>query len=250
MDYNVILLVIATFFSGFIDAIVGGGGLISVPTLLALGLPAERVIASNKLIGVSTAVAGTYKYIRSKVVHWDGLPKLITLAFVGSILGSYTNSLMSPTFLRLFIFFAILVLFLYLTFKKKIEFRDHPMPSYAFVILPILIIGLGFYDGFFGPGTGTFLIMTLLYFQRFSLLQAGATGRVLNLTSNIASILYFSTTGLIDFMFVLPAMFSSFIGGYCGASYSVKYGSRGIRPLLYFSVTALLIKLGYDLFFS
>ncbi|MEZ4819669.1 MAG: TSUP family transporter [Bdellovibrionota bacterium] len=222
----------------------------SVPTLLALGLPADRVIASNKMIGVSTALAGTYKYIKSKIIVWEGLPKLIVFAFAGSILGSYTNSLMSPEFLRVFIFFTILSLFLYLTFKKEIEFKNLPISRYAPIFFPIIITALGFYDGFFGPGTGTFLIMALLYFQRFSLLQAGATGRVLNLTSNLASILYFSTTGLIDITFVLPAMFSSFIGGYCGASYSVRYGSRGIRPLLYFSVTGLLLKLGYDLFLS
>jgi len=249
MDSGILLLVIATFFSGFIDAIVGGGGLISVPTLLALGLPPQNVIPSNKLIGISTAVAGTYRYLTKRIISLRNLKVFIALAFVAGLCGSVVNTLMSPAFLKLFIFFAVLILFVYLNFKKNIESTHLPLPKHARWALPLCVLGLGFYDGFFGPGTGTFLIMALLYFQRAPLLQASATGRILNLTSNMAALGYFSTTGLIAFKFVAPAMLASFVGGYCGATYSIRYGSKGIRPLLYLATTGLLIKLGKDLFF-
>lgn len=249
MDQAVIILVLATFFSGFVDAVVGGGGMISVPTLLALGLPPQNVIPSNKLIGISTAIAGTYKYIRSNIISLKNLVPYMCLSFFAAIAGSFVNIRMSPEFLKLFIFFAVLVLFLYLTFKKNIESAGSPRPKFSSLFFPISIIALGFYDGFFGPGTGTFLIMSILYFQRSSLLEASATGRLLNLTSNLAALGFFMTTGLIMFKFVLPAMLSSFIGGYCGATYSIQYGSKGIRPLLYVVTIALLIKIGKDLFF-
>ncbi|MCB0271608.1 MAG: TSUP family transporter [Bdellovibrionales bacterium] len=248
MDYNLILLILATFLAGFIDAIVGGGGLITVPTLLTLGLPAENIIASNKLIGVSTAITGSYKYLKSNIIRWETIRKFIILSLIGSVFGSYINSLLSPSFLRIFIFCAILILFLYLTFKRKIEYVDHPIPRLSFVLLPLFIFIIGFYDGFFGPGTGTFLIMIFLYFSRFTLLQSAAHGRILNLTSNIGAILFFSTTGLINFWFVFPGMIAASIGGYIGASYSVKYGTKGIRPIMYICVTVLLIKMARDLF--
>jgi uncharacterized membrane protein YfcA len=243
-----LLLLIATFFSGFVDAIVGGGGLISVPTLLALGLPPTTAVASNKLIGVSTAIAGTAKYVRSGAVALKGWMPFLFLAFAFSLLGSYTTSQLSPEFLRGVIFIVCLGLFFYLLFKKQIVAPEGPPPVWALYAFPVCVALLGFYDGFFGPGTGMFLIMSIVYLQRKSLLQACANGRVINLTSNIAALVFFSSSGLIDFGFVWPAMITSFIGGFCGATYSVRYGSKGIRPIMFLVVFGLLCKLGWDLF--
>lgn len=111
---------------------------------------------------------------------------------------------------------------------------------------PITLL-IGIYDGFFGPGTGTFLVISFVHIFGYSFLPASATARILNLASNVGAVILFTYLGWVNFNFVLPGMISAFVGGLLGASYAVKYGSKGIRPILFIVVFALILKLGFSI---
>lgn len=242
-----LFLIGAGFLAGFIDAIVGGGGLISLPSLLAMGLPPNIALGSNKLIGISTAIAGSGKYIHSKSVKWEGMKFAIPCSFVGGIIGVFMASRFSNEVLKHIIFYLLIAIVVFLLINKKFGLMEKKK-AWSFSMLPAIALVIGTYDGFFGPGTGTFLVIAFVHCFGYAFLPASATGRILNLTSNLSSAILFWAIGWVNFWFVLPAMIAAFVGGLLGATYAVKYGSKGIRTVLFIVVFALIIKLGYGLF--
>jgi uncharacterized membrane protein YfcA len=244
-----LFLIIAGFTAGFLDAIVGGGGLISLPSLLAMGLPPNIALGSNKLIGISTAIAGSSKYIHSKSVKWEGLKAGIALAFFGSMIGVLLISTFSNETLKHLIFYLLIGIAIFLLVNKKFGFMEKKK-IWPIQYLWIIALVVGIYDGFFGPGTGTFLVIAFVHLFGYSFLPASASGRILNLASNVGAVIVFWSLGWLDFHFVLPAMIAAFIGGLLGATYSVKYGAKGIRPILFVVVFALILKLGHGIFLT
>ncbi len=244
-----IFLIIAGFSAGFIDAIVGGGGLISLPSLLAMGLPPNIALGSNKLIGISTAIAGSGKYIHSKSVKWEGMKFAIPCAFIGGAIGVFLASRFSNEILKHIIFYLLIGIVVFLLVNKKFGLMEKKK-TWSFSMLPLIALIIGTYDGFFGPGTGTFLVIAFVHCFGYAFLPASASGRILNLTSNLSAAILFWSIGWINFWFVLPAMIAAFVGGLLGASYAVKHGSKGIRTVLFVIVIALILKLGYGLFIS
>jgi uncharacterized membrane protein YfcA len=242
-----LFLILAGFAAGFIDAIVGGAGLISLPALLALGLPPHLAMGSTKPIGISTAIAGSLKYIHSKSVKWEGMKLAIPLAFIGAICGVLLISTFSNETLKHIIFYGLIIIAVFLMVNKKFGLMEKKK-IFSIHSLWIVSLIIGMYDGFFGPGTGTFLVIALIHMFGYSFLPASATGRILNLASNTGSLLMFWRLGWIDFHFVFPGMIAAFVGGLLGATYSVKYGSKGIRPILFIVVFGLIIKLGMGIF--
>ncbi len=242
-----LFLIIAGFVAGFIDAIVGGGGLISLPSLLAMGLPPQIALGSNKLIGISTAAAGSSKYIHSKSVKWQGMKFAIPCSLIGGFLGVYLASHFSNEVLKHVIFYLLIAIACFLLLNKKFGLMEKKKmwPTYT---LPIIAFVIGTYDGFFGPGTGTFLVIAFVHCFGYAFLPASATGRILNLTSNVSAAILFWVIGWVNFYFVLPGMIAAFVGGLLGATYAVKYGSKGIRTILFVVVFALIIKLGIGIF--
>ena len=243
-----LFLVIAGFLAGFIDAIVGGGGLISLPSLLAMGLPPNIALGSNKLIGISTAIAGSGKYIHSKSVKWEGMKWAIPCSFIGGAIGVFLASRFSNEILKHIIFYLLIGIVVFLLVNKKFGLMEKKK-AWSFSALPFIALIVGTYDGFFGPGTGTFLVIAFVHCFGYAFLPASATGRILNLTSNLSAAILFWSIGWINFWFVFPAMIAAFVGGLLGASYAVKHGSKGIRTVLFVIVIALIIKLGMSLFF-
>lgn len=252
IDFNItilemLFLVTAAFLAGFVDAIVGGGGLISLPSLLALGLPPKVALGSNKMIGISTAIAGTSKYIHSKAIKWEGIKLAIPLALLGGLLGAWLTTMFSTETLKHIIFYGLILIVLFLLMNRKFGLMERKSLWSIEFLWPVAFI-IGTYDGFFGPGTGTFLVIAFVHLFGYSFLPASATGRILNLASNCGAVLMFWHLKLIDFSFVLPGMIAAFAGGLCGATYAIKYGSKGIRPILFAVVFGLIIKLGMGLF--
>ncbi|MEZ4703616.1 MAG: TSUP family transporter [Bdellovibrionota bacterium] len=239
-------LTLAGFFAGFVDAIVGGGGLIFLPTLLALGIPPVTALGSNKAVGISTAIASTTKYAHSKQIKWLHIKVLIPCALVASIAGAYTATNIDPKVLSWVIPLALTVIFIYLLVKKDAgQLHKDLLPSkWGFVIFP----AIAFYDGFIGPGTGTFLCVSFITIYGYSLLPATANSKLLNLTSNLGALLFFSFHHAIQLELVWTACIASFVGGYLGAKYAIRIGSKRIRPLFITYIGLLLTKLLYDLF--
>ncbi|MEZ4846601.1 MAG: TSUP family transporter [Bdellovibrionota bacterium] len=242
-----LFLIIAAFTAGFLDAIVGGGGMISLPSLLALGLPPNIALGSNKLIGISTALASSTKYIHSKSVKWQGMKLGITLSLIGSMIGVLLISTFSNETLKHLIFYLLIAIVIFLLVNKKFGLMERKK-SWPIQYLWIVCLVVGMYDGFFGPGTGTFLVIAFVHMFGYGFLPAAATGRILNLASNVGALIVFFSLGWVDFQFVFPGMIAAFIGGLLGASYSVKFGAKGIRPIMFLVVIALIVKLGIQVY--
>lgn len=246
-NLDAILLTAAGFLAGFIDAIVGGGGLISLPSLLALGFPPTLAIGTNKAIGVSAATASSLRYASAGKVDFRGIFGMCVAAFLLSSLGALAAMHVPPDFLRPLTFALLLAVAAYVFTKKDWSHVDTQarLKGYGW---RILVAGaIGFYDGFFGPGTGTFLMVAFLLLFGKKPIEASANSRVINYCSNLGAILLFASRGNIDFRAVYPAAIAAFAGSLLGASMSLKIGVRIIRPVFRLVVVALIVKIGYDL---
>ncbi|MCB0308910.1 MAG: TSUP family transporter [Bdellovibrionales bacterium] len=249
-NYATFILVIAGFLAGFVDSIVGGGGLISLPTLLALGFPPNLAIGSNKIIGVAASGASSLRYGLAGKIDWKLLIPMTLSAFIFSLFGAFAATHANPNFLKPFSFIMLVLVAGYAFTKKdwglvtSQERLTHPMAK-------VLIGGtIGFYDGFFGPGTGTFLMAAFILLFGKELLQASANSRLINYASNIGALIVFVSLKNIDFYAVWPAAIASFIGSTTGASVSLKIGARLIKPIFMLIVSLLIVKIGFDLFAS
>ena len=245
---SILFILAGGFSAGFIDSIAGGGGLISLPTLLALGLPPTLALGSNKVIAIGTGLASSLRYGFARFIQWKIITPVAVMAGIGAAAGAFAATRTDPSVLRPIILAGLVSVATYLVFKRQFglapqrERLKHPFWPFVFVA-PI-----AFYDGFFGPGTGTFLMMGMVAFFGQELLTASANSRYINLATTIGSFTLFASTGNVEYRLVLPGAVASFVGGICGASFSVKHGSRAIRPVFLVVVWLLIAKLAWDFF--
>ena len=249
---NLILLGVAMFASGFIDAIAGGGGLIQTPAML-LSFPDRNpveVVATSKtaaFFGTTTAAIQYRKFIKTD-------PKLLIAmvipAFIGACFGSLLASEISPESFKSSIFFMMIAIFIYTLFKPdlgKVHVEKHS-PRKMMVIGAIAACLIGFYDGLIGPGTGTMLMIALVAIMGFAFVGASAIAKVVNATTNLASIIVVGLRIGIMWKLGLVLAVANLAGGYMGSHMAIKKGSSFIR-IFYLIVTGLLIlRLGYSLY--
>jgi len=249
---NLILLGVAMFASGFIDAIAGGGGLIQTPAML-LSFPDRNpveVVATSKtaaFFGTTTAAIQYRKFIKTD-------PKLLIAmvipAFIGAAFGALFASRISAESFKSSIFFMMIAIFIYTLFKPdlgKMNVEKHS-PKRMMVIGSIAACLIGFYDGLIGPGTGTMLMIALVAIMGFAFVGASAIAKVVNATTNLASIIVIGFSLGIMWKLGLVLAVANLAGGYMGSHMAIKKGSSFIR-IFYLIVTALLIlRLGYSLY--
>jgi uncharacterized membrane protein YfcA len=249
---NLILLGVAMFASGFIDAIAGGGGLIQTPAML-LSFPDRNpveVVATSKtaaFFGTTTAAIQYRKFIKTD-------PKLLIAmvipAFIGAAFGALFASRISAESFKSSIFFMMIAIFIYTLFKPdlgKVHVEKHS-PKKMMVIGSIAACLIGFYDGLIGPGTGTMLMIALVAIMGFAFVGASAIAKVVNATTNLASIIVIGFSLGIMWKLGLVLAVANLAGGYMGSHMAIKKGSSFIR-IFYLIVTALLIlRLGYSLY--
>ena len=249
---NLILLGVAMFASGFIDAIAGGGGLIQTPAML-LSFPDRNpveVVATSKtaaFFGTTTAAIQYRKFIKTD-------PKLLIAmvipAFIGAAFGALFASRISAESFKSSIFFMMIAIFIYTLFKPdlgKVNVEKHS-PKKMMVIGSIAACLIGFYDGLIGPGTGTMLMIALVAIMGFAFVGASAIAKVVNATTNLASIIVIGFSLGIMWKLGLVLAVANLAGGYMGSHMAIKKGSSFIR-MFYLIVTALLIlRLGYSLY--
>lgn len=233
------------FLAGLVDAIGGGGGLISLPAYLISGLPPHTAIATNKLSSTCGTSLATYRFIRNGLVNLKlAIPSVIA-AILGSTMGANLSLLVNED-IMLYIMIAILPLCAFLVLNKKL-FHDGgndeitlDKRTYTIATIAALIIGL--YDGFYGPGTGTFLIIAFTIFAKLSIKTANAQAKVINLTSNITSLVVFLLNGEVLFSIGLAAAACNMLGGYIGAGLVMKNGSKIVKPSIVFVLVLLALK--------
>lgn len=232
--------------AGFVDAMAGGGGLLTVPMLMASGLPPQVVLGTNKFQSSCGTALATWQYAQHGLLDWKTVRTGIFATLTSSLAGAWAVSQIEPSFLRPLIPGLLLVIALYTAFKP--DLGQKPRPALLSHTIFGIVIGLilGFYDGFFGPGTGSFWTVACVLLLGLSLLPATAYTKVMNLTSNLASLAVFLFQGKVRFDVGLTMAAGQLIGGQLGARMAVQGGHRVIRPVFLTMVVILTLKLGRD----
>ncbi|MBV8763202.1 MAG: TSUP family transporter [Deltaproteobacteria bacterium] len=238
-------LVAAALFAGIVDAIAGGGGLITVPALLATGLPPHLALGTNKGQSVFGSGAALAAFWRAGRVDRRQALYAFPLGLLGSACGAALVSAISPAALRPIVIGMLIGAAALLLIRKPARADDAPDPHWG--IAALLAFTIGAYDGFFGPGTGTFLIVGFVALCDRSLVHASADAKVVNFASNIAAVTVFSFHHAILWTVSLPMALGQLLGGIVGAHFAMRGGARVVRAMVLLVSGALIAKLVYDL---
>ena len=238
------LLFLTGLAAGFVDAIAGGGGLITVPVLLAVGLDSKVALGTNKLQSSCGTALALRHYARSGWVDWPDLRVGLVASFVGALMGALAVNRLDSAFLRGVVPILLLAIAGYTLVSPRLG--SDPGPRRLSPMVFGLGFGslLGFYDGFFGPGTGSFWTMACVGVFGLDLLRATAATKAMNLMSNLASVVVFAWAGKIDYGVALVMAAGQMIGGRLGSGLAVRRGARLIRPVflaVVFAITARLL---------
>jgi uncharacterized protein len=249
---TLVLLCVFAFAAGFVDAIVGGGGLVQLPALLIL-LPSHAIptiFGTNKCSSIAGTAMATWRYSRKVQIDWRMIGPAAGTAFVFSFLGSRAVSMLNPAVLRPVILVLLFIVAIYVYLAKNTGMIHEPKHPHERARWFGLLTGatLGFYDGFFGPGTGSFLIFIFVGFFGFDFLFASASAKVINLGTNLASVIYFAATDHILYHAALPMAACNILGSLAGSRLAILKGSSFIRVFFLGVVGALIAKLGWDQF--
>lgn len=247
---SIIFLISACFLAAFIDAIAGGGGLISLPAYLIAGFPPHIALGTNKFASSWGTFFATFRFAKEGKIDFNLVKYMIPLSFVGSVLGVRTVLLIDQSFLAPLVIFLILIVGIYTTFSKKLGKQNEFQNTTPLSITKGMILAfvLGFYDGFFGPGAGTFIIFGLMYIFKFDFVHANGNAKVLNLTSNVAALITFAISGKIAYIIGIPIALAMIVGGQLGAKMAIKNGYKLIRPVFIIMSFAAGIKIFFDYF--
>ena len=241
------LLYGAALAAGLVDAIAGGGGLLTLPALLGVGLPPHYALGTNKGQSVFGASAALLRFWRAKMVNAEQAKLTFPLGLVGSFLGAALVLLIDPSTLRPIILVLLVAAAAFVAFRPRVEQKQEVKGARARSTTALIALAIATYDGFFGPGTGTFLIVAFVGLLGVPMARASADAKVVNFASNLAAVSLFAWRGLILWQLALPMAAGQFIGGYIGAHLTVKVGDSLVRRVVLAVVLALVVKLGWDM---
>lgn len=245
LDIYAILFLLAGI-AGFIDAIAGGGGLITIPALLAAGLPPAAALATNKLQASGGSFSASLYFVRKKTVDLRAVWKMVIGTFTGAMIGTISVQLIDASVIKSLLPILVLVVGLYFLFSPKLGEKDcHQRLSFtAFALAAAFPIG--FYDGFFGPGTGSFLCVAFVTLLGFNLAKATAHAKILNFTSNFTSLVFFILGGEVYWTLGFVMMIGGFLGARLGAKMVLTKGQKLIRPMVVIMAFIMTAKMMYD----
>lgn len=234
--------------AGFVDSIAGGGGLITVPVLMNFGLPPQQVLGTNKLQATFGSGSAAWHYTRAGTVQLRDCVRGFVLSVLGAALGTLAVRQVDPSFLRRLIPILLLAVAVYTVVKPQLGAKDvHPrMPHGLFDV--VFGLGLGFYDGFFGPGTGTFWTMACMLGLGYNMTRATGYTKVMNFASNLSSLALFLVCGEVLFAAGLTMGVGQWLGARIGSRMVITRGTRFIRPVFLTVVLALTARLIYQNF--
>ena len=249
MEINIITYLIVCpllFLAGFVDAIGGGGGLISLPAYLLAGLPMHQAIATNKLSSACGTTLATMRFIKNGLVNLKFAIPSVLSAIIGSSIGARLSLLTNESLMENLLF-IVLPLAAFIVLNKNL-FKDSEESililnkrTYLVAIAAALIIGM--YDGFYGPGTGTFLIIAFTVWGKMNVSTANAQAKVINLTTNLTSLTIFLLNGQVLFSLGIAGAICNMIGGYLGAGLVMQKGSKIVKPIILFVLFLLFLKI-------
>ena len=237
------------FLAGLVDSIGGGGGLISLPAYLFAGLPVHMAIATNKLSSACGTSLATARFIRKGLVNFRLALPSVMAAVAGSALGAKLSLSVSETVMK-YILLGVLPVAAFFVLNRK-WFRDDGKHAAVadrrtWIICVISAFVIGMYDGFYGPGTGTFLIIAFTAFARMTVGSANAQAKVINLTSNITSLTVFLLNGQVLFPLGLAAAACNMAGNWVGSGLAITKGAKIVRPVILLVLALLLAKIIFN----
>lgn len=254
MSYEIIILCTGAFAAGFIDAIVGGGGLIQTPVTLVT-LPQERlatILGTTKIPSLFGASIAALQYSLRVKINWKLLVLMCSIALAAAYAGSKTVSLVSNSFMKPILFCVLILVAIYTYSKKdfglsvKTSLSKNKETTYALMFALVI----GFYDGFIGPGAGSFMVLFFISILGFDFLKASAHSKLLNVSTNIGSIIYFGASSNILYHYAIPMAVFNFTGSLLGARLAILKGNKFIRIFFLLVIAGTILRFGYDIFFK
>ena len=242
----ILILAVVGFAAGFIDAIAGGGGLLTVPALLLAGFGPVEALGTNKLQALFGSGSATYSYARKGHVDLRRLAPAAMLAVIGSALGAVLASLAPGDILQVVLPVLLIGVAVYFVLKPNIGDVDRTERIRPALFLAIVPPAIGFYDGLFGPGTGSFFMLAFVGLAGFGILKATAHTKLLNFGSNAGAFVVFAIVGAVAWKVGLVMGVMQFVGARLGSALAMRVGARLIRPLLVIVTIALAVRLLVD----
>ncbi|MEO0297660.1 MAG: TSUP family transporter [candidate division WOR-3 bacterium] len=246
-----IIILPSIFIAGFVDSIAGGGGLISVPAYLAAGIPPHFALGTNKFSSTFGTLFATITYKKNRMIDLKIALIAGVFALLGSSLGAKTVLLIRPDFLRYILIFLIPIITGFVLVKKDFGMVDRSKSidgKKSFFLSSIAGLIIGFYDGFFGPGTGTFLILFFSLFLKYDFRMSNGNTKVVNLSSNVAALITFIINGKVLFLIGIPAAICGIAGNLLGSKFAVQKGNRLIKIFFVLVLVILFVKILLDTF--
>ncbi|MEE3315726.1 MAG: TSUP family transporter [Candidatus Thermoplasmatota archaeon] len=244
-----LILMLVGVFAGFVDSAVGGGGLLRLPAMLSAGLPPHVALGTNKLASAAAAAVASAKYLQSEIVPRKA-------AFVGwicmilfSIIGTTVVLSVSADMLLGIVIVVLSTLFFYVLFNPQFGKEEDIKEEKVIPVTVGMGAGLGFYEGFLGPGTGSMLMAGYIKGAGFGMDRAAATARILNFGGNIGSLAVFALAASVNYSVAIPFALANMIGGYLAPGYVLKYGYSLLRPM-FLIVSAFMIIVQINAYFG
>ena len=237
------------FLAGFVDAIAGGGGLISLPAYLLAGVPMHQAIATNKLSSATGTTISTIRYCRNTKVDWSIAGPAIVLSLIGSSIGAKLTMMMPESVLKVVLLVVLPVTAVFVFRKNALVEKQSGSVSHRRMLLItwIAALAIGCYDGFYGPGTGTFFLLVMVGLAKMDMMQAAANTKLINLASNISALAAFLIGGKVVLTLGLAASVFSIAGHYTGSSMVMKNGTKIVKPIILVVLVLLFLKVIFDL---
>lgn len=249
-----IIVSLASMLAGFVDAIVGGGGLILLPALFATfpTAPPATLLGTNKSASVWGTAMSTWQYGRKVQLPWRAMMPAACVGMAGSFAGAWAVTQISPDFLRQLLPLVLLGVLVYTLARKDMGRNHTPRYSGRAETLIACAIGLtiGFYDGFFGPGTGSFFVFLFVRLMGYDFLNASASAKLLNMATNLAALALFALKGHIWWHLAVPMAVANVLGAMLGTHMALRHGTGFVRGIFIGVVSLLILKTGYDAFIA
>ncbi|MDO4272664.1 MAG: TSUP family transporter [Eubacteriales bacterium] len=237
------------FLGSFVDAVAGGGGLISLPAYLLAGVPMHNAIATNKLSSAAGTVISTARLCKNRFVDWGLAVPCISMALLGSYIGANLALMASDKLLKWMLIPVLPLVAFYVLKKKNLDSGAEQEISRKkqWILCGLASLVVGCYDGFYGPGTGTFLLLLYTGVAKMKVAKASGNMKLANLSSNVAALVVFLFSGKIIFPLGLAAAVFSIAGHYVGSGMVMKNGSRIVRPIILVVIALLFVKIILDM---
>ncbi|MEB3754452.1 TSUP family transporter [Acinetobacter sp. MD2(2019)] len=245
--WGLLLLSLAALIAGYVDAVAGGAGLLLIPAMIMLGLPTQVALGQEKLVSMVGTLAAIRNFMRSRAIIWQVVPLGVVMALLGAYVGAKCVLILPVKVLTLVVICLLPIGLIITLCKSRLLARANDRENGQFtsskLLLSMVCLSVGFYDGFFGPGTGSLFIIALFLINQFTLLNASATAKIFNFCSNFGALIAFLMAGKLMFLLSIPMILANIVGNHFGSQHTISSNGRLVQKVLVLSVVLLIISL-------